>query len=113
MTASQRPGDADALAAIFTAVAEERAAMADGWEQPNDPVAPGRPAGQTVDRISIRKLGGHTFLSVDEWFGVSRADQAQFIRDGRVSFLCEGRIVPTREALTFLQQLRQGSALSA
>lgn len=58
---------------------------------------------QGVDQVAVRKLGGFNFLTVAQWSAMSRDDRLRLIKAGSVVFLNQGREVPLKPALRYIQ----------
>lgn len=65
------------------------------------------PAGDPVDQIAVRKLGGFNFLSIPQWMALPRDEKARLIKGELVTFMYEGEEVSLRAALLFLQSLNR------
>ncbi len=58
---------------------------------------------QEVDQIAIRKLGGFNFIDIPHWSAMSRGERMKLIKNGSVVFLFQGREVPLKPALLYIQ----------
>lgn len=68
-------------------------------------------AGQAVDQVAIRKLGGFNFLSIGQWAALPRDERARLLKGGLVIFLFEGEEVPVRPALVWFQQMARSEVI--
>ena len=63
------------------------------------------PAGDPVDQIAVRKLGGFNFMSIPQWMMLPRDEKARLIKGELVTFMYEGEEVSLRAALLYLKSL--------
>ena len=76
-----------------------------GARQP--PPLPAEDAPQPVDQIAIRKLGGFNFIDIDQWSSMPRDERMKLIKNGSVIFVYEGKEVPLKPALRYIQAVTE------
>ena len=60
-----------------------------------------------MDQIAIRKLGGFNFIDIDQWSSMPRDERMKLIKNGSVIFVYEGKEVPLKPALRYIQAVTE------
>lgn len=68
-----------------------------------EPEVPVDDVPQEIDQIAVRKLGGFNFIDIPQWSAMSRGERMKLIKNGSVVFLFQGREVPLKPALLYIQ----------
>lgn len=59
--------------------------------------------GHPIEQIMVKRVGGWTMVSLDQWREMLAIEQKELVTEGRVRFVHQDSEVPIRDALLWLE----------